>query len=104
MAEDPLRALQEELHEFVSLQRHPGWIRLQRYAAAQREGRVNDLLLRVDTKTKEVHFTRGELAGIKLFTEIPGVEIARLNSEIEHMEKLTEENDDEPETESDSAP
>jgi hypothetical protein len=92
---DPLRELREEIREFTLLREHPGWKRLERYAAAQREGRINDLLLRVDTKTKEVHYTRGELAGIKLFIEIPATEIARLNSELERAQKEIEENDDE---------
>ena len=95
---DPLRALQEERHDFVSLQQHRGWKRLQEFVKAQREGRVNDLLLRPETETKEVHFVRGELAGIKLFSEIPSIEVARLTEEIDKRQKLAEEKDDELET------
>lgn len=92
--QDQVSALQEELRELQSLQDHPGWKRLIRYAAAQKEGRINELLLRPETNEREVHYTRGELAGIKLFTEIPAVEVNRLTAEIEQLQKQIEEDPD----------
>ena len=90
-----LRALQEELHEFQSLLEHPGWKRLANYATVQVDGRLNDLILSVETKTKEVHYARGEMAGIRLFSRIPIIEVNRLKEDIQKLTAREEETEHE---------
>lgn len=91
-----LQELRGLLYEWETLVKTPGWKRLEQYAKDQVDRRVSNLL---DITTKDTKFLRGECSGIKLFSFIPEIEIARLRSEIEILGKQIDEENDNADTE-----
>lgn len=94
---DPsLTELQEQLSSWRALVKTAGWSTLERYAKAQKDHRLGPLIRGrseqiIDLVNRE--YDRGEIAGIEFFMNIPSIEIARLEEEIDKLAKL-EENDD----------
>lgn len=96
--EEQLRELQEELSDLRELVGNRGWKRLMRVAQAQvnnRQPYVEAAAGGLDGMIQKEHMT-GELAGIKLFMQLPEIQIGSLQEEIK---RLTEDMEDEHELE-----
>jgi hypothetical protein len=78
----PLRVLQEQLYEWRNLLQSNGWKQLVGFAKTQVDQRVHNLVLNAETEGTKLHYARGECAGIQLFSQIPQIEIDRLEAEI----------------------
>jgi hypothetical protein len=89
--EEPLRELQEVLSDLTSLKDSRGYKRLMMVAQGQVESRTNQLILAPLAGMDAVfaqEYAKGEIAGIRLFTEIVDDQIKVLEDEIQ--EKLKE--------------
>lgn len=99
---DPeLRELQEELSKLNSLVKHPGYVDLLKIADQQIDARTQAVFLnplKAMDEVLEQEFKKGEIAGIKLFREIVGIEIGRLEEDIatklEELKNVDEISDD----------
>lgn len=90
-----VREAQEELSRLNSLLKHPGFIDLLKIAEEQVNARTQSIFLtplkRMD-EALEQEFKKGEISGIKLFSNIVQIQITNLNEEIEETLKELEEN------------
>lgn len=87
-----LREMREELSNFKALIENIGWKKLMVVADGQLKTRLpsilekNENLLTITGK----EFEKGEMAGITLFTQLPGIAIEGLQTEIEALEEQIE--------------
>lgn len=87
-----LRALQEEVSGIKSLLEHSGWKWLDNVAAQQIENRMPRLLQKMENllSITEVEYEKGEVSGIYLFRQLPGITIESLEQEIRELEENIE--------------
>jgi len=85
-----LEDLRGLLYEWQTLQKSPGYLRMQQYAKDQVDRRVRELIL--EPGEAGVTFARGECAGIWLFARMADIEIERLQHEITQQAEKEEEN------------
>ena len=83
--------------ELENLVKSPGWERLVKAIAAQTKARDMQLRRQVTSlqDIAEQEFTKGEVAGLELFTKLPHITIEQLTAQI----KLNEERENAPDRE-----
>lgn len=92
-----VRELQEELSKLASLKEHAGYQYLMEIAEAQVKGRMDQMILTPLEGMDQVlrqEYAKGEVAGIRLFTNIVEIRLTDLQEEIEDLVPR-EENEDE---------
>ena len=84
-----LREMQEELSNFKNLLDSVGWKRLMEVADGQLETRMPSVLEKVDNLLMVTgkEFEKGEMAGINLFMQLPGIAVESLTADIDTLEK-----------------
>jgi hypothetical protein len=84
-----LRVAQEEYSNLKSLVDHPGWKLVLEYAKGQIESRSPGIFTKLENilLVTAQEFEKGEVAGIQLFSKIPGIVIADLEEKIVAFEK-----------------
>lgn len=86
--------LRQDLSDFKDLVESRGWLKLMSVVEAQREARGNFVYQPItQEKVLEQEFTKGEMAGIKLFMQMPHDLIESMRNEIEQFNQARE-NDD----------
>lgn len=93
-----MATLRDEREEWDLLLKSPAWVKLDALIAEQIAGRINEVVLTALPNADAVfgqEFMKGEIAALQLIARLPGLEIERLNSDIEALNK--EENTDVPE-------
>lgn len=93
-----MATLREEREEWDLLLKSPAWVKLDALIAEQIAGRINEVVLTALPSADAVfgqEFMKGEIAALQLIARLPGLEIERLNADIEALNK--EENTDVPE-------
>lgn len=95
--EPELRELQEELHSLKKLEQSPEYKKLLEIAKAQIESRKNGIILKPLKSKDEIfeqEFSKGEVSGIELFTNMLPTMIETLEDDIEERLKKEQENAD----------
>ncbi len=102
MEEEPrepeLRELQEELHNLKKLEQSFEYKQLLKIAEEQIARRENEIILtplKTHDAVFEQEFAKGEVSGIKLFTNMLPTMIETLESDVEERLKKEQENADE---------
>lgn len=77
--------LREAQRELSNLANSPGWAKLREGALSQIEGRIESLILSSLKGMDEVleqEYRKGEIAGLKLFLELPAILLGNLEAEL----------------------
>ena len=87
-----LRELQEECSNYRELQEHIGWVKLMEIAEGQVELRLPAVLDKLDNLLEATgqEYEKGVIQGIKLFSQLPGIQIESLEQDINLAEKELE--------------
>lgn len=83
-----LRALQEEQSNLKALIDNLGWKRLMEIADGQLKNRMPSILEKTENflELPGKEYEKGEMAGINLFTRLPGIAIEGLEQDIKQLE------------------
>ena len=92
MEEEPQDSLRDQISDLSQLVRSRGWARLASIAEAQAKTRTANVLSAGGGDEKE--FQKGEIAGIRLFMQLPETALANLKQQLEEEQR----NDDQSET------
>lgn len=97
MEEDPQEDPREQLSDLQDLVRSRGWVRLSSIAEAQVKTRTNNALKPLDQNSTpyQAEFLKGEIAGIRLFMQLPQIAIEALRQQQKEQEDAS---DDDSET------
>jgi len=84
-----LQVMSEELHNLQRLEDHPGWKMILEYAEGQVGNRIPTALGKLETLLDITgqEYEKGEIAGIQLFVQIPGIVQRDLEEKIYELEK-----------------
>ncbi|UCE50136.1 MAG: hypothetical protein JSW47_08235 [Phycisphaerales bacterium] len=84
-----LREMQEEYSNFKMLIDNVGWDRLMIVAEKQIENRMPSALDKTESLLSILtnEYEKGEIAGIRLFMQLPGIAIEQIKADIEKIER-----------------
>lgn len=97
--EERLREMQEEFNKLSSLVEHAGWKHLQKIAEGQCKNREPEVFRASDGigALLKKEFNCGEVAGIRLFMQLPGIALESLKQELDEAEESLENDRGKPE-------